>query len=171
MNNDTTSIIVDVQGFKNQNNEFIIKELVIGTSEHTQIFLIKPPYPFSALTLEERKRVWWIERNRGYRWSEGHIDYKEFKRLIKPYFKKRKIIVKGEEKVKWVRELCEHENVLDISNKGLPNLETLSNLYCKDMFSYNCFNHLKYCALKNVICIKKWLIDNNKWCMENNLNI
>lgn len=157
----SNSIIVDLQGFKNQNNEFILKELVIGTQEHTQIFLVKPPYPFSFLTLEERKQVWWIERNRGYRWSEGYIDYREFQRLIKPYLAQRTIYVKGEEKVKWVQELCDHKDVFDITCKGIPNLNTLASLYCKDMFSFNCFTHMKYCALKNVICIRKWCLENN----------
>lgn len=155
----SNTIFVDVQGFKNQSNEFIVKELAIATQEHTHIFLIKPPYPFSALTEEERKRVWWIENNRGYRWSEGYIDYREFRRIIKPYLKDRTIIVKGEEKVKWVQELCDHNNVLDITDKGLPNLNSLNKLYCNDIFIYNCFIHRKCCALKNVLCIKKWYLN------------
>lgn len=159
MNNNT--IILDLQGFKNRNNEFIVKELVIATLEHTQTFLIKPPYPYSSLTDEERRNIWWIEKNRGYRWSEGFIDYKEFHRIIKTFLEDKKIIVKGEEKVKWVQELCGHNSVLDISCKGVPNLNKLSELYCKDLFLFNCFIHKKYCALRNVLCIRKWCLENS----------
>lgn len=158
MNNNT--IIVDLQGFKDSSNEFIVKEFVIATEEYTHIFLIKPPYAFSQLTHEERKRVWWIEKHLGYRWSEGYIDYKEFRRIIKPYLNGRKIIVKGEEKITWVQELCDHENVIDITDKNIPNFKELHNKYCKELFSLNCFVHIKYCALKNVLCIKKWLLEN-----------
>lgn len=160
----SNTIIVDVQGFKNLNNEFLVKELAIATQEHTHVFLIKPPYPFTALTDEEKKSVWWIERNRGFRWSEGYIDYREFRRIIKPYLKDRTILVKGEEKITWIQELCDHNNVLDISYLRLPNLQTLSELYCKDIFIYNCFTHRKTCALKNVLCIKKW-------CLQNKVNL
>lgn len=154
------TIIVDLQGFKDKNNLFIVKELAIATQEHTHVFLIKPPYPFTALTEEERKQVWWIEKNRGYRWSEGYIDHREFLRIIKPYLKERKIIVKGYEKIKWVQDLCDHNNIIDISSLGAPNLITLSKLYCKGMLMYNCFIHKKICALKNVLCIRKWCIEN-----------
>lgn len=159
MNSNT--IIVDLQGFKNEKNDFILKEMAIGTKEYTQTFLVKPPCSFSALTVEEKKRVRWIEKNRGLRWSEGYIDLREFKRLIKPYLNKYKIIVKGEEKVKWVREICNHENVIDISSRDIPNLDTLSKIYCKDILVYNCFHHSNYCALRNVICVRKWIVENN----------
>lgn len=158
MNRNT--IIVDLQGFKNYKNEFIVKEFVIASLAYTNIFVIKPPYSFSSLTDEEKKHVRWIERNRGYRWSDGYVDYKEFRRIIKPYLKNQKIIVKGEEKIKWVQELCDHENVIDISDQGLPNLKTLSELYINDNYVSNCLLHKKNCALKNVLCIKKWCLAN-----------
>lgn len=161
MNGNT--IIVDLQGFKNHKNKFLVKELCIATQEHTHIFLIKPPYPFGTLTVEEKRNVRWLENNRGYRWSEGYVDYREFRRIIKPYFKDRKIVVKGEEKVKWIKELCDHDNIVNISCKEIPNFNTLYNLYCKED-SFNCFIHKKYCALKNVLCIRKW-------CLENDVNV
>lgn len=158
MNNNT--IIVDLQGFKNNGNEFIVKEFAIATQEHTHTFLVKPPYPFTSLSLEEKKQVRWIERNRGYRWSEGYVDYKEFHRIIKPLLASRKIIVKGQEKIKWVGDLCEHNNILDISYTGIPTLNALNDLYSNNMF--NCIFHDKKCALQNVLCIKKWCYVNNK---------
>lgn len=156
MNNET--IIVDLQGFKNNRNEFIVKEFAIVAKEHTHIFLVKPPYPFTSLSLDEKKQVRWIEKNRGYRWSEGYIDYREFRRIIKPVLTGRKIIVKGQEKIKWVEDLCEHNHILDISYTHIPTLNTLNDLYSNNMF--NCFYHNKKCALKNALCIKKWCILN-----------
>lgn len=46
MNSNT--IIVDLQGFKNNNNDFLVKELCIATQQHTHTFYVKPPYPFSV---------------------------------------------------------------------------------------------------------------------------
>lgn len=58
------SAIVDVQGFKTEANEFIIKEIAILCDKKIQVFLIKAPFPFYDLTKEERRQVSWIERNR-----------------------------------------------------------------------------------------------------------
>lgn len=156
------TIFVDLQGFKDINNKFIVKELVIATQQHTEIYLVKPPYSFSALSVEEKRHVRWIERNRGYRWSEGIIDYREFHRIIKPHLKDKKIVVKGEEKIRWVKEISDHENITDIGDKNIPNLKNLHELYSNDNFN-NCLSHksVKCCALKNVLCIKKWCIEND----------
>lgn len=155
-------LIVDLQGFKNSGNEFIIKEFSLGFEKKdcTQTFLIKPPYPFSKLTKEEKKQVLWLEKYNGMRWSEGYIDYYEFKRIIVPFLNKRVILTKGHEKIKWIKELCSNCSVIDLSDHGCFNLSRLHIEYCKN-HDFNCIFHAKKCALKNVLCIKKWISVNN----------
>ena len=153
-------IIVDIQGFKDSENRFIVKELAIATGEYTQVFLIKPPYSFNYLTNEEKKQVSWIERNRGIFWNEGFINYRGFKQVIVPYLENKNILVKGLEKVDWIKKLSSNCNVVDVGDKGCPNFFKLHNNYCKKGI-FNCVNHNKQCALKNVISIKKWYYDNN----------
>lgn len=157
MNSDT--VIVDLQGFKDSKNKFILKEFAILYENHTQIYLVKPPYSFNYLSKEEKRQVRWIENNRGIRWSEGFVDYRECLRLLSTYLDGKKIITKGLEKIKWISELCSHCEVIDIGEKGCPNI---SKLYqdCKQNISH-CGHHNKICALKNVLCIKKWYDDNN----------
>lgn len=157
-------IFVDIQGFKDYKNYFIIKELALVTAELTQVFLIKPPYSFSYLNTEEKKHVLWIERNRGIFWREGYIDYREFKRMIVPLLSNKNIIVKGQEKLKWLSDLCLSECfILDVGEKGCPNLLTLFETNVKDKYIVNCFYHKKCCALKNALCIKKWYYDNHMY--------
>lgn len=153
------SIFVDLQGFKNSKNEFIIKELAIATKDWTQVFIVKPPYAYSTLTKEEKKQVNWLERNRGILWSEGFIDNREFKRLIQLYLENKNIFVKGCEKVKWVKKICENCNIVDLGEKGCPNLSMLQEKYknCE----LNCISHKKQCALKICICLRKWFYDNH----------
>lgn len=153
------TLIVDVQGFKDQNNNFIVKELSFANHDYTQSFLIKPPYLFKYLKSEEKKQVKWLERNRGIYWNEGYIDYREFLRIIVPYLENKKIIVKGLEKTKWVKELCASCDVYDIDVENCPNFSVLYEKYCNKKTSFNCVNHTKCCALKNVLCLKKYL----KW--------
>lgn len=154
--------IVDVQGFKDKNNTFIIKEFAVADKELTQMFLIKPPYPFSSLTLEEKKQVLWLEKNKGIRWSEGYIDYREFRREVVKYLFNKNIITKGLEKVKWIKELCMNNEIVNIESTGCPKLSCLQEKYCKNE-SYNCCYHVKECALKNVLCLRKWCIDNEMY--------
>lgn len=152
--------IVDLQGFKDANNNFIIKEFAIWFNGNTQIFIIKPPYSYNHLSAQEKKQVRWLENNRGLFWSEGFIDYREFKRTVIPYLSNKKIITKGIEKVKWIRELCKTSDIIDVGENGCPNFLILHSIYENADKSLNCVHHKKTCALKNVMFIKKWCDDN-----------
>lgn len=154
-------IVADVQGFKNTKNEFIIKEFAYCTFNYTQVFLIKPPYMFSKLNNEEKKLVKWVEYNQGFYWNQGHIDYREFKRVIKPILSHKLVIVKGLEKTIWVKDLCHECNVVNVEIQGCPNLYMLKTKYAVNSHTYNCFVHKKQCALSNALCVKKWCIDNS----------
>lgn len=157
----TEIVIVDVQGFKDTKNNFIVKEFAISTKEYTQTFLIKPPYAFHSLNHEEKNHIKWIERNIGIFWSEGFIDYREFKRIVVKYLHKRKILTKGQEKCKWINELCSNCEVIDLSEKGCPSLQELHVKFSANKDKFNCCYHSKCCALKNVLCIRKWYEKNN----------
>lgn len=154
-------LVVDVQGFKNNRNEFILKEFAFCALDCTQVFLIKPPYTFSKLTDEEKRIITWVESNYGIYWNQGHIDYREFRRIVKPILNNKLVLVKGNEKTKWIRELSTQCQILDIESKGCPNLNILKSQYTINCNNYNCFSHKKLCALSNVICIKKWCDENN----------
>lgn len=154
-------LFVDVQGFKNDENEFIVKELALATPEYTEVFLIKPPFSYTNLTRSEKRQTRWIEKNRGICWSEGFIDYREFRRIIKPILNGKKLFVKGLEKIEWIKKLCNNCAIVDVGEKGCPSFLNLYTTYCKNNVNLNCFYHSKYCALKNVICIRQWFIDNS----------
>lgn len=153
------SIIVDVQGFKRKDNTFIIKEFSLTSSEYTQTFLIKPPHFYSTLSNDEKRTVKWLERNNNILWSEGFVDYREFKRLVHQYLNGTKVFVKGLEKTKWIKELCSNCDVINIEEKGCPNFLVLYELY--DNKKLYCVHHNKQCALRNVLCLKFWCKNNN----------
>lgn len=161
MNSNT--YIIDVQGFKDKENNFILKELALAADNFTQVYLIKPPFPYSKLTDKDRRQVRWVGKNYGITWSEGMIGYTEFKSIVQFYFKNKAILVKGSEKVKWVKELCSDCDVTDIGEMGCPNFEELYKMVTDDgKQNYYCIQHFKRCALKNVICIRHWYKKCNK---------
>lgn len=68
--------VVDLQGFKTDNNDFIVKEIAILCENNQMlVLLIKPPFPFNELSETEKMQVRWIERNRQIYWREGIIPY------------------------------------------------------------------------------------------------
>lgn len=154
-------IFVDLQGFKTKENEFIVKEFAYSTQEYTQVFLIKPPFRFSKLTESEKRQTRWIEKHLGILWHEGYVDYREFRRLIDNHLKDKTIFVKGMEKIKWINELHPNCTVIDLGEKDVPNLQELYKKYCSNDCIFNCVYHKKSCALKNVLCIKKWYSENH----------
>ena len=115
-------IIVDLQGFKDKNNRFIVKEFALSGQKYTQTFLIKPPYAFKTLSPEEKKQVIWLEKRRGIYWSEGYVDYREFKRIIIQYLRKKIIWTKGGEKTLWIKELCSDCEIIDLAEKGVQTV-------------------------------------------------
>lgn len=153
--------IVDVQGFKTEGNEFIVKEIAILCNNKIQRLLIKPPFPFYKLTVKERKQVNWIQRNRKIYWCEGVTPYLNYQNFIADNIKDKCIYVKGLEKVLWLKSILQNDNIINLEDKGCPSLLNLYNQYkdCKDL--YSCINHDSVCALKNVFCLNKWCSDNN----------
>lgn len=151
--------IVDVQGFKTESNEFIVKEMAIACGNQIMILLIKPPFPFYNLTKKEKSQVNWIERNRKIFWKEGFIPYLKLLQYIEPYLKDKNIYVKGCEKVSWLRNIVKHDNVYNLEDKNCPSLQKLFDDYGKSSDIFNCVYHSNVCALKNVTCLKKWIDD------------
>lgn len=81
--NSAMNVIVDVEGFMNEKNQFIPKEIAILSKEHVMILLLMPPYPYYKLTKKERSTVTWIERFREFYWNEGFIPFNQYKYILK----------------------------------------------------------------------------------------
>lgn len=155
-------VIVDVQGFKTDQNDFIPKEIAVIYKDQVQVLLIKPPFHYDHLTNTEKKQVSWIERNRKILWGEGIVPYDNFKIYFKTFFRNNDVYCKGLEKILWLKQMFGNSNVYNLEDYGCPNLLTLYKLYDSSSDIYSCIYHPTICALKNVTCMKKWCMLNNK---------
>lgn len=153
------SALVDIQGFKIGSNTFILKEVAILSKGKVQVFLIRPPFHYYDLTSKEKQQVNWIQRNRKIYWDEGYIPYKYYKIILNVLLKDKSIYVKGSEKVLWMKNIIDSANVFNIEDKGCPSLLTLSEKY-ESVNVYTCMYHQSVCALKNVIYLEKWCLEN-----------
>lgn len=167
-------LIIDFQGFKNEQNEFIIKELsvlhVASGSSQTWIFL--PPFSYDAFTLKHKRTILWVESYHGLSWSEGDIVYERCNRLLRTIIEPNSVVfVKGEEKRKFIATKFKC-NVINLEELGCPSLR---HLYQYNTQHTGCLhvNHVMkissfYCAKRNIELLFLWYKDCSDISQERN---
>lgn len=154
---------VDFQGFKSNSNRFIVKEFAMKTKNIKFHDIVKSPKANVTAILDEdhqRQAKWLTENYHGLDWNSGFINLNELRSIIKPILMKKIIYIKGEEKVKWLKDILnDHKiNNCDI----IINLETigctinLNKKYCTNNQQSKefriCNKHLSMKNKKNPIC-------------------
>jgi hypothetical protein len=147
------AFFVDFQGFKDNKNNFIIKELALCTTDglYIQHWLVKSPYEFKNLNYHRRKDSKWVEKNyHGIAWDDGDIT---FKNLLKKLSKHSGIFfVKGHEKKEFLLHYFEFVYNID-RLADCPSLKILP------FSGHRCFNHrnLRVCSLDNALKLVNWI--------------
>lgn len=161
---DKMEFILDFQGYKNKNNDFIVKELaLISTDEQFyELHLFKPPCDFNRLPPDVQKQVVWLEKQcHGLYWGSGFTAYSGLKDIFRKFSLYGKVYVKGSEKEKFIKNLlCDvstNVEVLDLEKVGCPNLAVLRKEMMMNNLKPCIFNHsLNNCAYVNVHAILQW---------------
>lgn len=153
--------IVDLQGFKNKNNDFIVKEICVYMNKSFFHESVKSPQSFHSLDHETRIQARWLFRNfHGLLWDEGNIALRDVINLIGPYLSNKTILVKGEEKIKWIKYLLKNDDliVLNAEDYGFSNTDKSNDDFpCNFHKQKRNVMTLFHCALKNVTNINRWL--------------
>lgn len=163
--------IVDLQGFKDNSNTFIVKEFSFATKNLKFSDIIHSTCTFDELSAAKQKSAKWLTQNfHGITWYDGDIDVNELQDIIKPILSNKIVFVKGEEKIIWLKILL-HDSFYKI-----VNVETLGcnlNLHKNvEMFGLMCSKHKRmshnlHCTLNNVGKIFDWYLAYRK-IMKNN---
>lgn len=157
------SYILDFQGFKNADNDFIIKELAIVSTDGQfyELQLFQPPCDFNELPRQVQKQVLWLEKQyHGLYWSSGHKNYNCLKDVFKSITTiNGDIYLKGKEKQKFISNMLSdlNVNVCNLEDLDCPNLSTLKRQTNISSFKPCCFNHnSEHCAYINVHVMLNW---------------
>jgi len=136
-------LVIDIQGFKVENNKFIPKELAAFDGFKICHYVFKPPFEIGYLPPELYKQAQWLTKNHHcILWNEGYTPVHKFSEIIKNLTEKvDNVYVKGKEKSDFIRkyslkpvvELCEYPAL----QKEKPNCFYHSQIKC-------------ICALNNV---------------------
>lgn len=136
-------LVLDVQGFKVENNKFIPKELAAFDGNRVCHYIFKPPFDMKHLSPDLCKQANWLMQNHScINWNEGYTPLHKFADIIKNLTGKAdNVYVKGREKSDYIRKYC-LKPVIELENnptlqKGEPKCFYHSTSHCM-------------CALANV---------------------
>lgn len=136
-------LIIDFQGFKIENNEFVVKELAAYDGYRVSHYVFERPFEFKYLQRKYQKQSIWLSRHHHcIDWMTGDIPLYKLDGILKRLSNaESQIYVKGREKVNYLRRFI---------TKPLLELDEQPRLIkCTPM----CFYHTKsncVCSLYNV---------------------
>lgn len=155
--------IMDIQGFKGERNQYIIKELAIISSDGQlyELQLFQPPCKISELSENVQEQVHYLEKHfHGLYWNSGFRPYSQLRHIMKNLNLSGTVYVKGCEKKMFVSDLLSTfmVNVVNIEELGCPSLSILKQFLQPSSIKPCVFNHKSNnCAYLNVNAILQWL--------------
>lgn len=165
--NVTAPIVVDFQCFKDNYNEFILKEVCALEADSGTLLMhhiAKPPFKQDILKEEKQRESYWLTKHyHGLEWNQGDIWYYLLEEKLRTCISKRATVyVKGAEKKDFIRrhfvtDFCTTQ-VIDLNDIGCGSLSSINNLMSKNLL--RCHHHKTLhsrCALSNCIALRGWL--------------
>lgn len=156
----TQVTFIDLQGFKTESNDFIVKEAAILRDGNKLLhWIFEPPFEFRRLTATEARQVRWLtNKHHGIGWTDGYVPYKTVGSCLKLALENtQQIIVRGLEKKKWLWKLTGIE-ALDLDQEDVPRLSLMPNGL------HRCAFHTGVCAMENVFKLCKLYTDRQEPC-------
>lgn len=157
-------VVIDFEGFKPKESDFIIKELAIcGEYKDSCSFL--PPHNFKQLSAYEQKAFTWVTKSlHGLSWEEGDYPYLYLEQILQSISLRNPLstfYAKGSEKCLLLEKLLDRE-VENLENLGCPKV---ADITCPQYISA-CYRHSKYiirgqadrhCAIRKAELFLYWL--------------
>ena len=141
--------ILDAQGFWQQGNSLVLKELAIvpidralDADPRLYTYLFKAPYPWKRLTQKYRdKNLWLMQNYHGLKWDSGNFEYTQVRSILQEELSDATMIyVDGPERKEWLE---------DILDKSVMNIRELGYVKPARAVVTVCANHS---ALRKVVC-------------------
>jgi len=117
--------VLDMQGFLQSGNDFVIKELAIVSlkdDSDPKVFMFQEPFPWKRLSSKHRRINHSLEfHNHGLPWSSGKVPYTLVVNVLREYLSDAQIIyMRGKFKKSWLERfnlpVCEVTSI-DYSEK------------------------------------------------------
>lgn len=156
-------VFLDVQGFRTFNHRFIVKEICLSDYDDDEIFhaIIKSPYSFNKLNGYYQRQAEWTTRFcHGLTFDSGDMSIIELLEKVYPRIKDKQVIVKGAEKLRWLRYIFRKcgeihgSNVDDVAEISKECDEKMYDIcdYHNEVFGWEPCR----CALSTVLKLKEY---------------
>lgn len=101
-------LVVDFQGFKLENNKFLVKEFACYDGLRISHYVFKPPFPLRMLSPDlHRQAVWLMNNHHGIDWKAGFTPLHQFGGIVDQLTKGADMVyVKGREKLDILKKYC-----------------------------------------------------------------
>lgn len=101
-------LVLDMQGFKDEYNKYIPKELATYDGNRISHHVFKKPFSLSLLSPESHKKAIWLMKNHHcINWNDGYTPLHHFSAIIKEITSNADFVyVKGSEKVEYIKKYC-----------------------------------------------------------------
>jgi hypothetical protein len=160
--------IIDVQGFKMSDYEFIMREICIMSCDATFLLhcIVKLPCEITELTLGYQRQTEWLINNfHGLNWNTNNgYSIPQLRRLLSAFCHNDSVFYcKGSEKVCWISKLFRLSNVKDLTELGCPALSKLNFKIGMTNCTYHVPIENHACALRNSLQLQFWMkLQNSK---------
>ena len=161
-------VVLDLQGFKDNDNQFILKEVCVVEVNTSQLLLHHiacPPYDRDQLNQERLRESFWATKHcHGLQWSEGDMPYHVLIDQLMYCLHNRDIVyVMGPEKKEFVQRNLRLTsstvmNIVDLAEVGCASIASLKTLMSAT--SFRCNRHLtpqSRCSLQNAFNLCRWV--------------
>lgn len=164
----TSAVVLDMQCFKDNTNEFILKEVTVVEVD-TGVLLLHhiacSPYTRAQLSAEKQRESGWLSKHcHGLTWGQGDIEYSVLVQRLQDCLAYRSAVyVKGTAKKDYVQRYLtsssSNTTVIDASDLGCESLYLLSGPLTTTT-TLQCNQHRTLqsrCALQNCVNLRNWL--------------
>ncbi|RYX87318.1 hypothetical protein EON73_01635 [bacterium] len=153
-------VFVDVQGFVARKNHLICKEFCLVSDDDKFHAIVKSPYRFGRLPEYYRRQAEWLTRfHHGLAYDSGDFDLIDLLQTVYPKLIGKKIIVKGAQKIDWLKYMFRNCGEIDC-----VNIEDMG--YCKSLHEnvnvhdFCDYHHCKrwrkwHCAMENALKLQE----------------
>lgn len=151
--------VLDFQGFKDNNNNFIIKEIAVTDINNSLLlhWFIQQPYSISKLSPAYMRQANYNSKfYHGIPWNYGNTSFKHVKKELNKILAYNYVLIKGKEKQIFIQHLFKKAYVEDLDY--IPSLKKLKSKYFYNSCPFHqCHVPLFSCALENVLKIQTYL--------------
>lgn len=154
--------VIDVQGFRGKEGNFLPKEIALIALHHTYIvhWIIAPPYTFNNLHSKYRRQNNWLSRHHhGIEWHEGSSRFIDVVDTLRSVTRNAgRIFTRGREKAEFLMEVTSREIINLEDDERCPALKRLvsSTLRCAPHATKR--NQKLVCALNFAASLKAWIL-------------